>query len=97
MNALVQEIRNVIVGAGLTPSKSNNAQLLAALGSLYGHGRLLNIQYKTSTGTYTPTNVTNAVHFRMGLGGGGAEEAAASQSARPVFRLAGGGAGGRLF
>jgi len=34
MNALVQEIINTIVGASLTPSKSNNAQLLAAIQAL---------------------------------------------------------------
>lgn len=46
MNAIVQEIRNSIVAAGLTPSRTNNAQLAAAL-AIVGTGQITKVSATT--------------------------------------------------
>lgn len=69
MNALIEEIINAITSAGLTPSNTNNSQLAAAIAAI-PHGRLLNVQRLTATGTYTKTAGANSA-IVAGIGGGG--------------------------
>jgi hypothetical protein len=67
MNAIVEEIINAITSSGQTPSNTNNAQLAGAL-----HGRLLNVQIFSTSGThtYTPTSGTTSVIVEVQGGGG---------------------------
>jgi hypothetical protein len=66
MNAIVEEIINVISGAGLTPSNSNNAQLLQALTGMAG----INIQAFLTSGSWTAPAGTTKVKARVWAGGG---------------------------
>lgn len=70
-DSIQEEIATVIEAAGISLAKANNAQLLAAMRSLVGPGRLLNVQVFTSSGTYTKTPGTKKVRVKS-LGGGGA-------------------------
>jgi len=69
-HSLIEEIRNVIVAAGLTPDKAALTQLRDAI-AILAQGRLLNVRRITSSGTYTPTAGTRMVLVRA-IGGGGA-------------------------
>ena len=50
-----EELRAVVVAAGLTPSKSNNAQLLAALGALYAPVSGARVKLAGATNFYVAT------------------------------------------
>ena len=80
------QIAEVVEAAGLTPSISDNGQLLAAIQGWAGK----NIQVFTASGTFTvPTGVTKVRVICTGGGGGGAGSNYAYNSA-----FAGGGCGG---
>lgn len=92
-NMIQEELRAVVVAAGLTPSKTTYTQIRDAIKTLYGPGRLLNIQYITSSGTYTPTTGTNSIVVE-GAGGGGAGGGAPSTASSTNFAAGGGGGSG---
>ncbi|QAV45379.1 carbohydrate kinase [Pantoea agglomerans] len=71
-DAVQEEIARVIEAAGLTLNKTNKAQLLAAMNTLVGPGRLLNVQLFTASGTYTPTPGTKSIVVEVQGAGGGA-------------------------
>ena len=79
LNMIQQELINVVVAAGLTPSKTTYTQVRDAVAQMYGPGRFLGVQTFTSSGTYTPGTYTvggrsvTATKARVrGIGGGGA-------------------------
>jgi hypothetical protein len=90
LNMIQEEIRNVVVAGGLTPSKTTYNQLLTAIQALTG-GRLLNIQVFTANGTYTPTAGTTSVVVEAIGGGGGSGGCAATGSGQQAFTGGGGG------
>lgn len=90
-NAVQEELANAIRGAGITLSKTNRSQLLAAIQAVPS-GRLLNVQVFTASGTYTPTPGTNTIEIEVqgaGGAGGGAPATASSQTS-----MGGGGGAG---
>jgi hypothetical protein len=92
-DAVQEEIARVIEAAGLTLNKSNKSQLLVAMKTLVGPGRLLNIQTFIVSGTYIPTLGTRmAVVEVQGAGGGGGYARATAANNCAVG--SGGGAGG---
>ncbi|KDR25420.1 hypothetical protein [Caballeronia zhejiangensis] len=92
LNMIQEELRAVVVAAGLTPSKTTYTQLRDAIKSMYGPGRLLNVQVFTASGTYTPTPGTNSIVVEgVGAGGGGGGAAAAGTG---LVSMAGSGGGG---
>jgi len=71
LNAVQAELLNLLSSAGITPSKTNRTQVLAAIKAVTT-GRLLNVQTFTSSGTYTPTAGTTSVVVEVqGAGGAG--------------------------
>lgn len=92
-DSLQEEIARVIEAAGLTLKKSNNAQLLEAMNTLTGPGRLLNVFLFTASGSYTPSQGTKKIRVTV-IGGGGGGGAAQSNSQGYVSAGSGGGAGG---
>ncbi|MFT4271271.1 MAG: hypothetical protein QM578_09685 [Pantoea sp.] len=91
-DSVQEELANVIEGAGLTLSKDSNSQLIEAINTLVGPGRLLNIQVITATGTYTKTPGTKDA-FVKGVGGGAAGGGVGASTSSSVRGGAGGGAG----
>ena len=85
MNAIVEEIINVILGAGITLSNANNAQLFQAIMSKPGK----NAQSFTSSSTFTIPDGVTRVRARVWGGGGGSGGTWATGSAS----LGGGGGG----
>lgn len=72
-NTLQRELVNIVQEAGLVLGPNNDAQVLAAIQSLFGSGRLLNVKTSTSSGVYTPTIGTTHIEILLiGSGGGGA-------------------------
>lgn len=91
-DSVQEEIAAVIEAAGITLAKTNNAQLLAAMKSLVGPGRLLNVQVFTTSGTYTPTSGAKKIVVEvLGAGGGGGSSSAANTSANGLGTGGGGG------
>ncbi len=97
MNALVQEIRNAIVAAGLTPSKSDNTQLAAAISALV---RSPASSYAVDTGTANNYVVALSpaltayvdgikVRFKAGHANTGASTLNAGPSALPILGTGG--------
>lgn len=83
--SLCEEIRNVVVAAGLTPTKGNVAQLLQAIQSLPGK----NYENFVTSGNFTvPANVYRCKVTAIAGGGGGGGTAGSGGGG------AGGGAGG---
>ncbi|MDR6350823.1 hypothetical protein Q3H59_002416 [Pantoea sp. SORGH_AS 659] len=68
---LQEELAGVIESAGLTLNKNTNSQLTAAIKTLVGSGRLLNIQIFVNNGQYTPTPGTKKIIVEAISGGGG--------------------------
>lgn len=92
-DSIQEELAGVIESSGITLSKSNNSQLLAAIKALVGSGRLLNVQVKTASGTYTPTQGTKSAIVEVwAAGGGGGGAAATTASTVAVGNSGGGGA-----
>lgn len=91
-DTLQEELAGVIEAAGITLNKASNSQLTAAIKSLVGAGRLLNVQVITATGTYTPTAGTNTAIVEM-VGGGGATAGVPASSSSANFASGGAGAG----
>lgn len=93
MNMLIEEMRNVVVASGLTPSDADWTQLLAALRLLFV-GRMTGVQGFGSPGTftYTPTDGTKFAILRM-QGGGGAGGGAVATGAGQYSVGGGGGSG----
>lgn len=77
MNAVQEELLGVIEAAGLTPSASNQGQLLEAI-PLVTPGRLVGVQPFFASGTYTPTPGATSVEVHVQGGGGGAGGAPAT-------------------
>lgn len=72
MNAVYDEIINVITAGGLVPDENDLTQLMKAIqSSALTGGRLLNVQVFSASGTYTPTPGTRSVIVEMVGGGGG--------------------------
>lgn len=97
MNALVQEIRNAIVAAGITPSKSDNTQLAAAIPALV---RAPASSYGVDTGTANNYVVALSpaltayvdgmkVRFKAGHANTGASTLNAGPSALPILGTGG--------
>lgn len=81
LNMVQEELRNVVVAGGLTPSKTNYTQVRDAIKAMLP-GRLLNIQIFTASGTYTPSaGLTKAIVQVVG-GGAGSGGAPATSSAQ---------------
>lgn len=79
LNMIQEELRAIVVAAGLTPSKTTYTQVRDAIAQMYSPGRYLGTQVFTSSGTYTPGTYTvggrSVVAGRArirGIGGGGA-------------------------
>ncbi len=85
-NMLMQELLALLTAADITPSTTNNGQVLAAVQALIAAGapaetgRLINIQQFTSSGTYTPTSGMSTCIVEMVAGGSGGGGAAATTS-----------------
>lgn len=92
LNTIQREIANVVTGAGLTLDPANDAQLLAALLSLTGPGRLLAVKYITANTTYTPTAGTKKI-FVQGVGTGGNGAGSTATSSTGCTACGGGGSG----
>jgi len=93
LNTVQREIANVVTGAGLTLDPANDAQLLAALLSLTGPGRLLTVKYITASGTYTPTTGTKKI-FVQGVGTGGNGAGSIASGSTGCTCCSGGASGG---
>lgn len=91
-NGVQEELIAVITAAGLTPSITNNAQLLTAIQNLVGHGQLLNVQIFKASGTYTPTPGTNSLDVFV-YGAGAAAGGSPATSSGSTSAGGGGGAG----
>jgi hypothetical protein len=79
---------------GGTAPAAGSFTTLSATSTLTGFpGRLLNVQVFTSSGTYTPTNGTNAIIVEV-QGAGGAGGGTPSTNASQFSSTTGGGAGG---
>lgn len=89
MNAVQEELLNVLNAADIAPSKTDDTQLLAAIKAVTV-GRLLNVQVFTSSGTYTPTPGTKSIVVDMTGGGGGGGGCGATGAS--TCAAAGGGA-----
>ncbi len=91
-NAIVDEIAGVVLAAGITLDKTNNAQLLAAI-KIVAAGRLLGEAIFNNSGTYTPPpGTTKLVGFAYG--GGGAGGGAFATNGQSYSTGSGGGSGG---
>src|SRR5689334_14082684 len=82
-NMVQEELRAIVVAAGLTPSKTTYTQVRDAIKALYGSGRLLGApQVFTSSGTYTRNPLATLVIFEVqgaGAGSGGAPATSSGQ------------------
>lgn len=87
-NGVQQELINVIDGAGLTPDKTVQNQVLAAI-KLLSAGRFLGATVMTTSGTFTPNPLATKTRVR-GAGGGGSGGNSSNTGAGQVS-LAGGG------
>lgn len=97
-DSVQEEIAAVIEAAGLTLIKSNRAQLLAAMNTLIGPGRLLNIQVLTGSGNYIPTPGTKKILGEaVGAGGGGGGASAGGTSGSNYIISVGGGGGAGAY
>lgn len=92
LNMLQDEMRAVIVAAGITPDGANWAQLLQAIIALTGSGRLLNIQVFSGAGSYTYTPTAGMKTCIPEVVGGGA--AGGGTGATGAGNSAAGGGGG---
>ena len=94
-NMMMAEMLAVVRAAGETPSGNNWTQLLTALQTLFGHGRLLNVQVFATAGSlvYAATPGTSTVLVEV-VGGGGPGGSAANTGANQLSAGAGGAAGG---
>ncbi|MBU9851991.1 phage tail protein [Rahnella aceris] len=92
LNTIQREIANVVTGAGLTLDPANDAQLLAALLSLTGPGRLLAVKYITASTTYTPNAGTKKI-FVQGIGTGGNGGGSIATNSTGCTACSGGAAG----
>lgn len=79
-NSIQEELISVLAAANVVPDKATPNQVLAALNSLFGYGKLLNVQVFTANGTYTPTPGTKSVVVEVQGGGGAGGGGAASTS-----------------
>ena len=97
-NGVQQELINVIEGAGLSPNKTVQNQVLAAI-KLLSAGRFLGATVMTTSGTFTPNPLATKTRVR-GCGGGGSGGNSSTTSTGQVS-LGGGGmcaaAGEALF
>jgi len=95
-NTVQDELVNVLTAAGLATDPKNSAQLLAALNTLVGPGRLLNVQVLTGSGTYVPTSGTKKIVVEaVGAGGGGGGADAGGRSGdNYIYSVSGGGGSG---
>lgn len=67
LNALVQEIRNAIVGAGIAPDKTNNAQLLAAIKGLsFGGATVQDVTASRALGTVYTNSTSRTIAVMAG-------------------------------
>ena len=92
-NTVQNELVNIVQSAGLTLDPTNDAQVLAAIKSMFNSGRLLGVKIFTSSGSYTPSAGTSSIIVEAvggGGGGGGGYSTSSGQSAVG----GGGGAGG---
>lgn len=72
LNTVQRELANIVTSGGLTLDPNNDAQVLLALKSIMGAGRLINTRYITSSTTYTPTPGTRFIYvYIQGAGGAG--------------------------
>lgn len=71
LNAVQEELLSVLQAAGIAPSKTNQAQLLAALAGLYGKGRLAGYRVYKESGIYIPSPGTKMLLVDVQAGGGG--------------------------
>ncbi|WP_183038672.1 hypothetical protein [Paraburkholderia tropica] len=81
MNMIQEELRAIVVAAGLTPSKTTYNQVLSAIKALVpanAPGRLLNVQPFATSGTYTPTAGVGTVIMEVQGAGGGSGGAPAT-------------------
>ncbi|MEN4524422.1 carbohydrate kinase [Pantoea agglomerans] len=92
-DSVQEEIAAVIEAAGLTLNKSNRAQLLAAMNTLVGPGRLINVQVFKASAPYKKTPGTkNVIAEVQAAGGSGANTGYSGSST--VSLATGGSAGG---
>ncbi len=91
-HSIIEEMRNVIVAAGVTPDKADLTQLNLALSSLFGWGKLTGPRIFTVGGTYVPTPGTTSA-FIEALAGGGAGGGIAATGAGAAGAGSGGSAG----
>jgi hypothetical protein len=83
LNMIQEELRAIVVAAGLTPDKTSHTQVRDAIQTMYGAGRLLNVQVFDTVGaaTFTPTpGATLAIADVQGAGGQGGGSPACSGS-----------------
>ncbi|KEY42711.1 hypothetical protein [Pantoea agglomerans] len=92
-DSVQEEIAAVIEAAGLALTKSNRAQLLAAMNTLVGPGRLINVQIFKSSAPYKKTPGTKNVISEVQAAGGSGGNTGYSGSST-VSLATGGSAGG---
>jgi hypothetical protein len=71
MNAIVEELLNVVVAAGVTPSNTNNAQLLQALRTLFRGENIVKFSTTGANNWTCPAGVYFVKYRIWGAGGGG--------------------------
>lgn len=86
LNTIQRELANVVTSSGLQLDPANDSQVLAAILSLTGRGRLLSVKSFTASGTWTKTSGAKNAIIKVWGGGGGGGNTTTSSS--------GGGAGG---
>src|ERR1700757_410300 len=96
LNMIQEELISLLTAAGITPDTTGTdfTQVLQAIQTLTGPGRLLNIQSFLTAGTftYTPTSGTNSIIVEVIAAGGGSAGCPATTSGQ--FSAGGPGGGG---
>ncbi|WP_147309824.1 hypothetical protein [Paraburkholderia sp. BL6669N2] len=92
-NMIQEELRAIVVAAGLTPSKTTYTQVRDAITNMMSPGRLLGVQVFTTSGTYTPGVYTvggrsvTATKIRVrAIGAGGGRAVARQERLRLKLR-----------
>lgn len=93
-NAIQEELIAILTAAGITPDRTNNAQILAAIRALQGIGPLLSITMYSTAGSssFQPSTANSSIYTRA-MGGGGAGGSTPATGANQ-YAIASGGSSG---
>ncbi|WP_332828284.1 hypothetical protein [Novacetimonas sp. GS1] len=98
LNMIQEELRSIVLAGGLTPDKTNNAQVLAALRALFAPLSALALAssplslVSASTTVVVPSGVTRV--YLRGIGSGAGATGCSATTTSQTFSGAGGGSGG---